>query len=75
MLGNLFVVKKMNQIIGIIPYVTNKLKYSKALEISSVAFSESHLRRKTLYKFYKHFTESRDDVNDALMRQQLMETQ
>ena len=47
--------------------VKNKIKCSKAIEIEmmmTVEFGESTLIKKHVYKWYKRFTEGREDVND-----------
>ena len=42
----------------------NGIKCSKALEMLTVAFGESTLSQKSVYKWYKRFTEGREDVDD-----------
>ena len=44
--------------------VKNKIKCSKAIEMMTAAFGESTLIKKHVYKWYKRFTEGREDVND-----------
>ena len=48
--------------------VENKIKCSKAIEMMTVAFGESTLIKKHIYKWYKRFTEGREDVNDDTER-------
>ena len=54
----------MDQRICIKFCVKNKIKCSDALEMLTVAFGESTLSKKSVYKWYKLFTEGREDVND-----------
>ncbi len=44
--------------------VKNGIKCSKTLEMLTVACGESTLSKKNVYKWYKLFTEGREDVND-----------
>lgn len=64
MLGDFLLAKKMDQRICIKFCVKNKIKCSNALEMLTVAFGESTLSKKNVYKWYKLFTEGREDVND-----------
>lgn len=54
----------MDQRICIKFCVKNGIKCSKALEMLTVAFGESTLSQKSVYKWYKRFTEGREDVDD-----------
>ena len=56
--------KKMDQRICIKLCVKNKMKCSKAIEMMTVAFGESTLVKKHVYKWYKRFTEGIEGVND-----------
>ena len=56
--------KKMDQRILIKWCVKNKIKCSKAIETMTVAFGESTLIKKHVYKWYRRFTEGREDIND-----------
>lgn len=56
--------KKIDQRICIKFCVKNKIKCSDALKMLTVAFGESTLSKKCVYKWYKLFTEGREDVND-----------
>ena len=58
MLGDFLLPKKMDYIKLC---VKNKIKCSKAIEMMTVAFGESTLIKKHVYK---RFTEGREDVND-----------
>ena len=64
MLGDFLLSKKMDQRICIKFCVKNKIKCSNVLEMLTVAFGESTLSKKNVYKWYKLFTEGREDVND-----------
>ena len=54
----------MGQIICIKFCVKNGIKFSKAIEMMTVAFGESTLSQKGVYKWYKRFTDDREDVDD-----------
>ena len=56
--------KKMDPRICIKLCVKNKIKRSKAIEMMTVAFGESTLIKKHVYKWYRRFSEGREDVND-----------
>jgi len=45
-------------------YVKNKMKCSNVLKMLTASFDESTLSKKNVYKWYKLFTEGREDVND-----------
>lgn len=44
--------------------VKNGNKYSKTLEMLTVAYGECTLSKKNVYNWYKLFQEGREDVND-----------
>ncbi|KYN41646.1 hypothetical protein ALC56_03947 [Trachymyrmex septentrionalis] len=44
--------------------VKNGIKCSKTLEMLTVAYGESTLKKKNVYKWYKLFQEGRENVND-----------
>ncbi|XP_018051304.1 PREDICTED: putative uncharacterized protein FLJ37770 [Atta colombica] len=54
----------MDQRICIKFCVKNKMKCSNVLKMLTAAFGESTLSKKNVYKWYKLFTERREDVND-----------
>ena len=54
----------MDQRVSVKFCVKNIIKCFKALEIFTVAFDESTLPQKSIYKWYKCFTEDRKDVDD-----------
>ena len=69
----------MDQIICIKFCVKNGIKCSKTLEMLKVAYGECTVSYKRVYKWYKLFTEGREEVNvDAPLegpaRQQPMKT-
>ena len=54
----------MDQRICIKFCVKNGIKCSKTLEMLKVAYGEFTVSQKSVYKWYKLFTESREEVND-----------
>ena len=54
----------MDQRICIKFCVKNGIKCSKTLEMLKVAYGECTVSRKSVYKWYKLFTEGREEVND-----------
>ena len=44
--------------------VKNKIKFSEILKMLTTAFEKSTLSQKNVHKWYKLFTEGREDVND-----------
>ena len=54
----------MDQRIFIKFCVKNKIKYSEVLKTLTTAFGKSTLSQKNVHKWYKLFTEDREDVND-----------
>ena len=54
----------MNQRICIKFCVKNGIKGSKTLEMLKVAYGECTVSQKSIYKWYKLFTEGREEVND-----------
>ena len=59
-----WLLKEMDQRICIQFCVKNLVKCFKALEMLTVAFGEFTLFKKSVYKWYKRFTEGREDVDD-----------
>ena len=64
MLGDFLLSKKMDQRICIKFCVKNGIKCSKTLEMLTVAYGESALSKKNVYKWYKLFQDGREDAND-----------
>ena len=62
--GDFLLLKKMDQRICIKFFVKNGIKCSKTLEMLKVAYSEYTVSQKSVYKWYKLFTEGREEVND-----------
>jgi len=60
----IFCYRKKDQRICIKFCVKNKMKCSNVLKMLTAAFGESTLSKKNVYKWYKLFTEGREDVND-----------
>ena len=60
MLGDFLPLKKMDHIKFC---VKNRIKCSKAIELMTVAFGESTMIKKHVSKWYRRFTEGREDVN------------
>ena len=56
--------KKMDQRIFIKFCVKNGIKCSKTLEMLKVAYGECTVSQKSVYEWYKLFTEGREEVND-----------
>ena len=54
----------MDQRICIKFCVKNGIKYSKTLEMLKVAYGECTVSQKSVYKWYKLFTDGREEVND-----------
>ena len=54
----------MDQRICIKFCVKNGIKFSKTLEMLKVAYGECTVSQKSVYKWYKLFTEGREEVND-----------
>ena len=54
----------MDQRICIKFCVTNGIKCSKTLEMLKVAYGECTVSQKSVYKWYKLFTEGREEVSD-----------
>ena len=54
----------MDQRICIKFCVKNGIKFSKTLETLKVAYGECTVSQKSVYKWYKLFTEGREDVTD-----------
>ena len=56
--------QKMEQRIYIKFYVKNKIKCADAFQMLTVAYGEATLNRSNVYRWYKIFSEGREDVND-----------
>jgi histone-lysine N-methyltransferase SETMAR len=63
-LGDFLLLKIMEQRVCINFCVKNGIKCSKTLEMLTVAYGESTLSKKNVYKWYKLFQEGRENVND-----------
>lgn len=64
MLGDELLSEKMEQRVCVKFCVKNGIKCSKTLEMLKVAYGDSALSQKNVYKWYKLFQEGREDVND-----------
>ncbi|KAG5322152.1 GVQW3 protein, partial [Acromyrmex heyeri] len=56
--------QKMNQRICIKFCVKNKIKCADAFRMLTMAYDEATLDRSNVYRWYKMFSEGREDVND-----------
>ncbi|KAG5329050.1 GVQW3 protein, partial [Acromyrmex heyeri] len=56
--------QKMDQRIYIKFCVKNKIKCADAFRMLTVAYGEATLDRSNVYRWYKMFSEGREDVND-----------
>ncbi|UYV77414.1 hypothetical protein LAZ67_15000938 [Cordylochernes scorpioides] len=57
-------IKKMDQRTCIKFCVKNEIKYADAFRMLTVAYGEATLDRSNVYRWYKMFSEGREDVND-----------
>ena len=64
MLGDFLLLQKMEQRICIKFCVKNGIKCSETLKMLTVAYGESALSTKNVYKWYKLFQDGREDVDD-----------
>ena len=64
MLYDFLLSKNVDQRVYIKFCVKNGIKCSKTLEMLTVAYGESTLSKKNVYKWYKLFQEGREDTND-----------
>ncbi|UYV81522.1 hypothetical protein LAZ67_20001424 [Cordylochernes scorpioides] len=59
-----YLLKKMDQRTCIKFYVKNEIKCADAFRMLTVAYGEATLDRSNVYRWYKMFSEGREDVND-----------
>ena len=62
--GDFLLSKKIDQRICIKFCEKNEIKCSTTLEMLKAAYSECNVTQKSVYKWYKLFTEGREEVND-----------
>ncbi|UYV74834.1 K02A2.6-like [Cordylochernes scorpioides] len=61
-----YLLKKMDQRTCIIFCVKNEIKCADAFRMLTVAYGEATLDRSNVYRWYKMFSEGREDVNDEV---------